>query len=184
MEMLVASANKAYSALLGHSKRFGGLPVSISCYLFTVLVEPVMLYASEIWGMHSTETMERLVLSFCKHILCVPTTCSTTAVQGELGITPFRLTAASRAVKYFTRFDSPYCPPICKDAFLLSQDSSHEACYYPNMVISLKKDGFQTNTQVDIRKYETKIYNTDIYSKLASGFESNKCKIPPAWSRK
>ena len=83
MEMLVASANKAYSALLGHSKRFGGLPVSISCYLFTVLVEPIMLYASEIWGMHSTETMERLVLSFCKHILCVPTTCSTTAVQGD-----------------------------------------------------------------------------------------------------
>ena len=85
------SARKAYYALLQKARKLGGLPVNIMCNLFSVLIEPIMLYASEIWGVKRFEVMERVLLTFCKYVLQVPSNCSTVGVLGELGRFPFHL---------------------------------------------------------------------------------------------
>ena len=78
IEDLVTSTRKACYSLLKHARSLGGLPVSVMCQLFSMLVEPVMLYASEIWGSSpNLQPMEKILLDFCKHnyIACSTLVC-------------------------------------------------------------------------------------------------------------
>jgi len=59
----------------------------MQCHVQTIysIVLPVLCYGAEVWGTVKFEEIEKVQFQFCKFILQVPTTASTTAVMAELG---------------------------------------------------------------------------------------------------
>lgn len=129
MQVLLESGNKALHSLYSCSRRLGGLSVSTMCYLFTSLVEPVILYTCEIWGAKENETLEKFLRKFGKHILRVPQSCTTAAVLGELGIEPLYIRTATRSFKFFQRLNSDLAPKLSVEALKLSKCLGKHSLY-------------------------------------------------------
>ena len=160
VEDLAVSARKAYYALLQKARKLGGLPVNIMCNLFSVLIEPIMLYASEIWGVKRFEVMERVLLTFCKYVLQVPSNCSTVGVLGELGRFPFHLITQTRAVNYFSRISKPEITPVLtSDALNLSKSLSKS--WYKSVVENVEMSGcgqmIERLDWFDLKVYEERL---------------------------
>ena len=126
----ISAAKKAYYALINIYRKARGMAISDLCYTFTSLVESVMLYASEIWGTMEVKELETLLLRFCKVILKVPPSCTTTAVYGELGRTPIHLSSSIRSAKYFDRLALSNCPLLTREAFLIGKNSGNPKSFY------------------------------------------------------
>ena len=60
------------------------------------MVEPVLLYGSEIWGYENIKIIEQVHLQFCKRILKVRTTTPNFMVYGELGKFPLEIKAKTK----------------------------------------------------------------------------------------
>ena len=69
--------------------------------LFDTLVEPILLYGSEIWAHEGTERLEKLHLRFSKYILIVNTTTYSNMVYCELGEYPLILSAQTKMVIFW-----------------------------------------------------------------------------------
>ena len=70
--------------------------------LFRSLVEPILLYASDFWGilkMPSNNRIETLFISFCKQLLGVQKQSVNEGVLLELGQFPLMIHAKKRAIK-------------------------------------------------------------------------------------
>ena len=55
------------------------------CTLFSALVQPILEYGCEIWGVTYHQTIEKVLLKFCKEMVGLPPNASTIAVYGETG---------------------------------------------------------------------------------------------------
>ena len=64
---------QARSALFAVYRRIKNqpIPVDLQLKLFDSLVEPILLYGSEVWGFENTCSLEKIHLQFCKKILQV-----------------------------------------------------------------------------------------------------------------
>ena len=62
------------------------------CYLFDLLVKPVMDYASEIWNFTVSDNNDSLDCKFCKFALGVSTNAANLAIYDELGRIPSQYT--------------------------------------------------------------------------------------------
>ena len=58
---------------------------SFLCTLFDILVMPVLLYESEIWGFHKAVDIEKVHFLFCKPILHLKRNKANYFIYGELG---------------------------------------------------------------------------------------------------
>ena len=79
---------------------------SITIKIFRSLIEPILLYASDWWGvmkMPNTNPIETLFLSFCKQLLGVQKQTTNTGVLLELGLVPMLLLAQKKAIKNWYR---------------------------------------------------------------------------------
>ena len=114
-------ANKAMFPLLDTTFKFClGVPESLS--LFDKLIQPILLYGSEIWGALShhqvksiskdpnlfckymiDSTIEKSKLKFSKSILGLKRNTPSLAVYGELGTIPTALTGCLRVIKFWHR---------------------------------------------------------------------------------
>ena len=70
------------------------------CYLFDKLVQPALLYGSEVWGFHSALDVERVHFSFCKRILQVKRSTANSFIYEELGRFQLQITSKRRILKY------------------------------------------------------------------------------------
>ena len=59
--------------------------------LFDSLVQPILMYGSEIWGFHKADDVEKVHVRFLKQILGVQLQTSNLAVYGELGRFPLSI---------------------------------------------------------------------------------------------
>ena len=59
--------------------------------LFDSLVQPILMYGSEIWGFHKADDVEKVHVRFLKQILGVRLQTSNIAVYGELGRFPLAI---------------------------------------------------------------------------------------------
>jgi hypothetical protein len=71
--------------------------------LFDKLVTPILLYASEVWGIYNYHEIDRLHLKFLKRILGVRKQTVNMAVYGELGRLPLHIIAKLRSLKYWLK---------------------------------------------------------------------------------
>ena len=133
MEHVATCSHKAYHALISHSKKLCGLPVSVIFYLFSRLVELIILYASEIWGAKTYETMEKYYWASGSMFYMFPFLVHLhAAVLGELGRILFYIEANTRSINFYSRLNSWNCPTLTEDAFLLLMTLDNQSCYHRN----------------------------------------------------
>jgi hypothetical protein len=71
--------------------------------IFDAKIQSMLLYSSEIWGLHRLDSIERAHLMACKRYLGVPTRTPNKMVYGELGRFPLFVTSYVRCIKYWFR---------------------------------------------------------------------------------
>ena len=62
------------------------------------MVEPILLYCSEIWGYENIKIIEQVHLDFCKRILKVRSSTPHVMVYGELGRYPLKIRVKIRMI--------------------------------------------------------------------------------------
>ena len=65
---LLQQARKAMFYVLCKSRKLC-LPIDILLQLFDVMISPILMYGSEIWGYENIDIIERVHLRYLKHIL-------------------------------------------------------------------------------------------------------------------
>ena len=81
----------------------------INLKLFKALVEPILLYASDFWGIlkhPQNNPIENVHMSFCKQLLGVQKQTTNIGVLLELGLIPLKLFAIKNAIKNWGRIAS------------------------------------------------------------------------------
>ena len=112
--------------------------------VFDTKVKPILLYASEIWGLHILEHIERVHLLACKRYLGVPVCTPNRMVYGELGRYPLFVDAYVRCLKYWFRLlqMDPSRLPNQAYRMLLNVDANENDCWATNVRDILCKTGF------------------------------------------
>ena len=82
---------------------FVHIPVNIQLKLFDSLVEPILLYGSEIWGYENLQIIEKVHLQFCKQIFNVKKSTPNVMVYGELGRIPLEIQVKLRMVSFWSK---------------------------------------------------------------------------------
>lgn len=67
------------------------------------MIEPILLYGSEVWGYEDLYLIEQVHLKFCKRILRVRNTTPNFMVYGELGRFPLELRVKLRIVSFWIK---------------------------------------------------------------------------------
>jgi hypothetical protein len=102
-QTLAAQAKKAVFSLYKYTRKFVNLDPFVMCDLFDKMVVPILCYASEVWGFHKAEAVERVHRDFCKTLLKMKSTTLNEFVYGELGRTPLYVLRYVRIVKYWLK---------------------------------------------------------------------------------
>ena len=122
------SADVALAEYAGRAKRrvieifrtlfkLGRLDVKIFFKLFDAQVKPMLLYAGEIWGGISYETIEKVQAFACKKLLNVSLRTPNTMVYGEIGRYPIFIDSIVRVTKYWHKLITMAPDRIPKQAY-------------------------------------------------------------------
>ena len=119
IDMLRIKATKAWNYLHRSFNIWNGTPVKVLLKLFSSLVQPIMLYGSEVWGAYLYRSFENISaqsvlynpkfkfesihISICKQILGLNKKSSNIAVLGELGRYPVMLNVIKSYYSYLIR---------------------------------------------------------------------------------
>lgn len=99
---LVEQSQKALFAVYTKIRNLH-LPIDLQLKLFDYLVEPILLYGSEIWGFENIDIIEKVHLQFCKRILNVRSSTPNVMVYGELGRFPLEIKVKLRMLSFWSR---------------------------------------------------------------------------------
>ena len=69
--------------------------------LFDIMIVPILLYGSKVWGICGYQEIDKLHLKFCKRMLSVKQHTPSCAVYGELGRFPLSNICIERSLKYW-----------------------------------------------------------------------------------
>ena len=138
---LTLKGKRAYYSWSKHFNIHNGTPINIILKLFDVLVKPILLYGSEIWGAYSKclidKNFEKYLLkcdamfeiffsSFCKSILGVSKSTSNLGAKAELGVFPLRLFIMQKLIVFYTRLSE------MNDNTLVKKALQHQKIMYLN----------------------------------------------------
>ena len=68
--------------------------------LFDIKIQPILMYASEIWGTMRLDGIEKVHMMACKRLFGVPLRTPNKMVYGELGRDPLFVNSTLRCLKY------------------------------------------------------------------------------------
>jgi hypothetical protein len=102
---LIEQARRALFAVYRRIKN-QPIPVDLQLTLFDCLVEPILLYGSEVWGFENTCSLEKNHLQFCKKILQVRVTPPSYMIYGELGCYPLSIKIKLIMISFWNRLIS------------------------------------------------------------------------------
>ncbi|MEW8546880.1 MAG: reverse transcriptase family protein, partial [Candidatus Thiodiazotropha sp.] len=96
-------SEQASKALFALRKLFDSnlLCIKDKLKLFDSLVQPILMYGSEIWGFHKADDIEKVHIKFLKQLLGVRRQTNNIAVYGELGRFPLFVLRKIRILKYW-----------------------------------------------------------------------------------
>ena len=114
--------------------RFRKFP-QITIKLFNSLVRPILLYASDFWGilkMPKSNPIDTLFLSFCKQLLGVDKTTTNIGVLLELGLVPLNIYAQKYSIQNWNRIAKlETCNPLTSLSY---RNSTLEELTWPSMI--------------------------------------------------
>ena len=143
-------ARKAIFLFFRKSRSFGILPPNIMLKAYSTLIQPILLYGSDVWG-HSKnggECIDKTCLFFLRCILKVKKSTSNIMCFGELGVIPPSILAKTNSIIHHLRLTSLSQNDIVKQLF--------------NELSFMNENGFDVLGAPNIAKK----YNLDISSCL------------------
>ena len=130
-DYLCDKARKAFFAAKSKLRNFGTIPCSILCKVFNCLVKPILIYASDVWGVSvkGRERIDKFYLWFLKNMLGVKQSTPTLMVYGETGQMPPSVECISNVLKFVNRLefinDNSLVKQVYKDQIRLSSLGFH-----------------------------------------------------------
>ena len=101
---------------------------SLTIKLFRSLIEPILLYASDLWGvmkLPASNPIENLFISFCKQLLGVQKQTTNFGVLLELGLIPITIWGKKKAIKNWVRIaKGENCSEILKEVYAFSVEEN------------------------------------------------------------
>ena len=79
------------------------IPLDCQIDLFQKMIEPILLYGSEIWGFENTAMLETFRLKTIKQLLGLKMSTPSYMVYGETGLLPLESTIKKRMIAYWSR---------------------------------------------------------------------------------
>ena len=121
------------------------IPISIWLKLFQSVIEPILLYGSEVWGPLTYQNsaqiekhpIEIMHLEFCKSILRVHRRATNNACRAELGQFPSYIKIYKRVMKYWIHLKNSD-PDSYQYKALQSQEMSKEKSPFTQLVLTLR----------------------------------------------
>ena len=92
------------------------------------MIQPILLYGSELWGFEASKCIENIHLKFCKRMLNIKQNTPEPAVLGELGKYPLFICHFKKVISYWLKIlhmDENGYPKRCY-LFLLSLDEARK----------------------------------------------------------
>ena len=110
--------------------------------IFDSKIQSVLLYLSEIWGLHILDSIERAHLMVCKRYLGVPSRTPNKMVYGELRRYPLFIASYVRCIKYWFRLLYMENSRLPNQAYrmLVNLDENGKQCWqrwYENSCVKL-----------------------------------------------
>ena len=123
--------NQAQKSLFSIYKniRNQNIPIDLQLKIVDAIVEPILLYGSEIWGYENIEIIEQVHLGFCKRILKIISSTPNCMVYEELGQYPLEIRVKIRMISFWNR--------------LVNNNERMSSCIY-RLLYSLKSNGIQS----------------------------------------
>ena len=110
--------------------------------LFDSLIKPILLYCSEIWGVSSKPIHETFHNKFCKSLLGLNKSASTSAVLGDLGRYPMQIFIDIFIVKYWIRIANNTCRQLVSEAYISELNQNEPSKWILYVKNLLCKHGF------------------------------------------
>jgi hypothetical protein len=105
------------------------IPIDLQLKIVDAMVEPILLYCSEIWGYENIKIIEQVHLGFCKRILKVRSSTPNVMVYEELGRYPLEIRVKIRMISFWNG--------------LVNNNERMSSCIY-RLLYSLKSNGIQS----------------------------------------
>ncbi|MCB4773617.1 MAG: hypothetical protein LGB05_08370, partial [Sulfurovum sp.] len=97
----VAKGKKAVFHLCKALTRLKDMTRQTFFKIFDIKIQPILMYASEIWGTVRLDGIEKVHMMACKRFLGVPLRTPNKMVYGELGRYPLFVNSTLRCLKYW-----------------------------------------------------------------------------------
>ena len=107
---------------------------SFMCDLFDKLITPILMYASEVWGFHKADAIERVHTIFCKKVLHVRKNSCNSIVYGELGRQPLQTLRLYRIIKYWLKIVTCKSNKLVSDVYNLMYRNSDIMARWASLV--------------------------------------------------
>ena len=114
---------RARNAIFGIKRKIkfiGDLPPKHMFYLYESMVEPILLYGSDLWGFSKecTRDISKIYFWFVKTVLKIQATTSNLIVIGESGLIPPEIKCHINSILYFIRLNSLPNGSVVKNVFI------------------------------------------------------------------
>ena len=103
-ESLSGPALKAIFKLKVCVNQFTNISVAHMLALFDKLILPILTYGSEVSGFSKADSVERIQLQYCKHLLGVKIQTQNNVIYGELERVPVKIYRLIAAIRFWFKF--------------------------------------------------------------------------------
>ena len=167
---LCDKARKAIFSFFRKSRNFGTLPPNIMLKAYSTLVQPILLYGSDVWGYSKSggECIDKTCLFFLRCILKVKRSTSNIMSFGELGVIPPSILANINSIIFHVRLNSLSDNDVVKQLFNELSDM------YDNGFGVLRAPTIARNYNLDISSYSFNETNVRTIKYLVKAFYRNK----------
>ena len=144
VDTLAAKGKKACADCVRYISKLNEISKECFFKIFDTQVQPVIMYASEVWGLHRLDSIERVHTYACKRLLNVTSKLPNKFVYGETGRYPLYVNSAVRCIRYWLKILKMDMSRIPKQAYemLLRMDNSGKECWASQVRLTLFSLGF------------------------------------------
>ena len=143
-EELATKARRGVIEIFKVLWKLGDFSPSLFLKMFDSQIKPVLMYASEVWGMYDHYTVEKVHLFALKKLLNVSPCTPNDMAYGETGRYPLYVQARANCIRYWqrlVRMEDERLPHKAYKMLLLLHDSGKD-CWATNIRSELYRNGF------------------------------------------